>query len=508
MMPILYLLFSAHALFLQQLPTGTQLNVRLSTTIGSFSSKPGMGVSGVVIAPVIKDGRVLIPAGSIVNGKIRSVTRVGYGVRHERAALGLQFDQVVISGSEPISLPAKLAEVDNARERVTSAGVVQGIRSTGSLSYRVSGYVRTALLWDVHAEMAEWAIKSLVVEMPEPEIYYPAGTELTLKLTAPMAVAAEPESPEGSGTLSEDDITDLRSLATSMPRRTRDPENKRLSDITNVLLIGSREEITRAFRTAGWSEAAPATIRARIGCIRAAAEVHGFRSAPMTNLLLNGKDPDMSWQKGLNDVAKRHHIRIWKQPGMWYGQELWLAAATRDVDFAYMRPGRTFTHEIAPIVDHERDKVTNDLVFTACARPLDFTARPDMPRFSHNGTGDPIATDTRVAILQMNSCAGEAVAVENPDEEPTPDHGALSNVARGGKLQRFVRREIMITRNDLLRTNVYYRSFEASRWVVNYVRYRRRKSSEMRVLLADYGPAGSSPAGVPHPPSLAVKTLR
>jgi hypothetical protein len=507
MMPLFYLLFSAHALLFEQLPTGTQLSVRLSTPVGSFSSRPGRPMTGVVIAPVVKDGHVLIPAGSVVTGRVSAVTRVGYGVLHERASLGLKFDELAISGNEVVQLPAKVAEIDNARERVTPAGVVQGIRSTGSISYRVSGYVRTALLWDVHAERAEWAIKSLLVELPEPEIYYPAGTELTLKLTSPLALFSQGEDGSEASPLTDDDLTDLRSLATSMPKRTRDPENHRLSDVTNVLLIGSRDEISHAFRAAGWSEAAPDTIRARIGCIRAAAEVHGFRAAPMTNLLLNGKGPDMSWQKSLNDVSKRHHIRLWKQAGMWYGQELWLAAATRDVDFAYMRPGRTFTHEIAPIVDQERDKVINDLVFTACARPLDLTLRPDLPRFSRNGTGDPIATDTRLAVLQMNTCSAQQASAENADDGPTPDHGASSNIARGGKMQRFVRREIMITRNDFLRTNVYYRSFEVSRWVVNYVRYRRRKSSEMRVLLADYGPAGSSPATGPHSSAL-VKTLR
>ncbi len=289
-----------------------------------------------------------------------------------------------------------------------------------------------------------------------------------------------------------------------MPIRTQDPDNKRPSDLTNVLLIGSREEISEAFRAAGWSEAEPDTIRARILCIRAAAEDHGFKAAPMTTLLLDGVGPDMSWQKGLNDVAKRHHIRIWKQPGLWYGQELWMAAATRDVDFAYMRPGRTFSHEIAPIVDQERDKVANDLIFTSCARPLDLTLRQGMTRFTRNATGDPIATDTRIAVLQMNTCAPRRSFAPTRDGEMRPE----GTPSRGSKLQRFARREVIITRNDFLRTNVYYRSYEASRWVVDYVRYRKRKASEMRALLADYGPAGSSPPVVPHTSGLTLQTVR
>ena len=58
--------------------------------------------------------------------------------------------------------------------------------------------------------------------------------------------------------------------------------------------------------------------------IRAVAELRGDVAAPMSPLLLNGAAPDMSWQKGLNDVSKRHHIRMWREAGTWRGQ--------RDVD--------------------------------------------------------------------------------------------------------------------------------------------------------------------------------
>jgi hypothetical protein len=79
---------------------------------------------------------------------------------------------------------------------------------------------------------------------------------------------------------------------------------------------------------------------------------------------------------------------------------------------------------------------------------------------------------------------------------------------RGGKFQRFIRREIMITRNDFLRTNIYYRSWEGARWTVNYLRNRRKKASEMRTLMADYGHAGSSRSKVPRTTALSVQTVR
>src|SRR5208337_3241836 len=98
--------------------------------------------------------------------------------------------------------------------------------------------------------------------------------------------------------------------------------------------------------------------------------------------------------------------------------------------------------------------------------------------------------DARMVVLQFNGCALPRLSTDTEDAEPL--------VARGSKLQRFARREVLVTRSDFLRTNIYYRSFEVSRWAYEYVRYRRRKASEMRSLQATYGPAGSSSPAAPH----------
>jgi hypothetical protein len=499
MNPLVYLLFSMHTLMLQQIPAGTPIEVRLENSVGSFASKAGDPISAIVIAPVIIHDLEVLPPGSIFSGKVKSVTRVGYGVRHETASLRLEFNKLTLPDGAMLPAATRLVQVENGRENVTSSGLIQGVRSTGSISNRVAGYVKTALLWDVHAEMAEWAIKSMVVSLPEPEIYYPAGTELNINLTKQMTLVSPAEA-DPVDALTDEQIEELRGLVAGMPIRTSDPYNHRPSDPTNVLLIGSREEISQAFRAAGWSEARPDSIRSRIGTIRAAAEIHGFRQAPMTSLLLKGAEADMSWQKGLNDVAKRHHIRIWKQAGTWNGQELWMAAATRDVDFAYLRPGQYFAHEIDAKVDEEREKVAYDLEFTSCASPLMWVARQGMPRFTRNGTGDPMGTDTRMVVMQFNSCATPRLADESEDTRPL--------TARGSKWQRFLRREVLVTRSDLLRSNIYYRSFEVSRWAYRYMRYRQRKAEEMRSLLATYGPAGSSAPAPPHNSTLTVKALR
>src|SRR6202035_1706320 len=119
---------------------------------------------------------------------------------------------------------------------------------------RVSGYIRTALQWEIHAELAEWLIRSLIVELPEPEIYYPPGVELTLTLNRPLFLdpPLNPDQQLGRQ-LPENERAHLAQLVATMPHRTRSPISGRSSDLTNVLFIGSQDKIVNAFDAARWS---------------------------------------------------------------------------------------------------------------------------------------------------------------------------------------------------------------------------------------------------------------
>jgi hypothetical protein len=472
---LLSVLLSITALTSRPVPEGAQLHVRLTTAVGSYASTPGSPISAVLIAPLIVDGETVLQAGSILSGKVKSVTRVGFGVRHETAGLDLEFDRITLLDRETIPISTQVAEVDNGREGVTRDGRIQGVRSTGSLCYRVSGYIRAALQWEIHAALAEWAIRSLIMQLPEPEIYYPAGVELTLTLTQPLLVAAPTNSGEaGAGPLEGDDREELANIVAAIPYRTRAPISGRPSDPTNVLFIGSQHQIAAAFSAAGWTQPGPSSLRDRVTWIRAVAEQRGDVAAPMSLLLLDGSPPDMSWQKGLNDVSKRHHIRLWKAAGTWHGRELWIGAATRDVDFAYMRAGGRLSHKIEEDIDQERDKVAYDLAFSSCASLLDWTDRPNFPGFARNATGDPIVTDGRVVAMDLNDCESPRLSTQTVDTAPLPEHGDM--------LQRFARREILGARNGLIRGNPYWRVFEASRWIVYSIRQRNHRTPEPELL--------------------------
>jgi len=475
MTTLLGLLLSISSLKDRVAPVGAQLHIRLTSTVGSYASTVGSLVSAVLTAPLIAGGEVILPAGSTLSGKVKAVTRVGLGIRHETAGLDLEFGQLALPDSKSLPISARVTEVDNGREHVTPDGHIRGVRSTGSLCYRVSGYIRTLLLWEVHAELAEWAIRSLIMQLPEPEIYFPAGSELTLTLTEALTVSWAVEQRPTIRQLTSAERADLGDSTAAIPCQTYSPASGRLSDLTNVLFLGSHDQIVTAFSAAGWTQAKPPSLRSRVGWIRAAAEQRGYRGGPMSPLLLHGAEPDMSWEKGLNDVAKRHHVRIWKA-GTWHDRELWIGAATRDIDFAYLRPGQTITHKIEENIDHERDKIAYDLAFTSCTNLLDWMEHPSFPRATWNATGDPIATDTRVAVIGIGACPAPRLATSTLDLGPVPAHGR--------RLQRFARREILSARNELLRSNRYWRTYEGSRWLISYMRRRRRRETVLRLIAA------------------------
>jgi hypothetical protein len=461
-----YLLCSAGLLTIREVPAGTRLEIRLTSTVGSYASKAGSPVSAVLIAPVHVGGELLLPAGSILTGTVKSVRRVGLGVLHETAGMSLEFNEIILPDDETLPLTARVIAVDNGHERVEKNGEIGGMRMTSSIAYRVSGYIRMAMMLNIHAELAVWAIKTLVVQVPEPELYFQPGVELSLTLKDPLPARAQRESEDAPRHLSEAEREALDEILAATPSRTMAPTTGRPSDLVNLMFVGSREQISAAFRAAGWVEAAPCNMRSRLKGVRAYVEGRSSASFPMSALLLNDAEADMSWQKDLNDMSKRHHIRIWKQAQMWDGQEVWAAAGTRDIDFAYMHHGKAMTHRIEGNIDQERDKIAYDLAYTSYVDALDWETRSSLPGLTRNGTGDLMSTDRRIAILRLRDCDTPRLSTDTMEMDSIPMHGKMG--------QRLLRREILSMRNDIVRNNVYWRGYEGVRWIVTNVRKRNR----------------------------------
>lgn len=105
---VLLLLTAAVAQTNLSLPAGTALNVKLESTLATFTSKTGDAFSGRVTQPVTMDGKVVIPVGTTVLGR---VTRVSEPRRIAgKPTIGITPETVVLPNGERYALNATLVD--------------------------------------------------------------------------------------------------------------------------------------------------------------------------------------------------------------------------------------------------------------------------------------------------------------------------------------------------------------------------------------------------------------
>jgi hypothetical protein len=81
-----------------ELPEGLKIDSVLQTPLSSRESKPGDRFNVRTAEPVELNGRIIIPAGTIVNGTVTSVTPPKDNL--VKAGIGLSFDTISLGGVE------------------------------------------------------------------------------------------------------------------------------------------------------------------------------------------------------------------------------------------------------------------------------------------------------------------------------------------------------------------------------------------------------------------------
>jgi LssY-like putative type I secretion system component LssY len=386
------LLAAAGMLAAASIPSGTQIQIRLTTALKTATDKANQPFEAVVIAPVVAGGRITMAAGAKVSGHIKAVTAANQA--DDQAVLSLAFDQIS-DGGRKASLAAKLVSVDNARESLDADGKLTGIKASETGSGRMDqGINKVTQKYPGLGDLLN-TVKQTVVKETDANIDYEPGVEMTIELTKALEWTGGASAFNVKAIQPEDVLVRMVSV---QPLRTMSEKPPRPSDITNMILLGSQQQIEAAFEKAGWSTAARLNSMSKLETFRALTEERGYKEAPVSTLLLDGVPPDLVYQKQNDTFAARHHLRIWHRPGKFNGQDIWLCSATHDTGIDFSQQDRTFIHKIDPQVDRERAKVVNDLLFTGVVRGLSLVGR-DVPAGLYNATGDAIETDGGVAVI-------------------------------------------------------------------------------------------------------------
>lgn len=383
------------------LAPGLTLSVRLDGPVYSDRSRTGDPMSATVTYPLCKNGEnveckpgeLIIPPGTKINGTILFAQKAPD--KYSRPRLVLDFSNVIHSDGTRTPLYARVLNVDNARETVQNneiLGIVQPHASTKAT-------VAMAALSAANP-IAGYTIKGVQTVYGlsiRREIAFPAGTDIQIQIVRPSTLKRH-ESWSGWQRLPVD--SQLTQIAAAAPMRTTSKQDAG-SDPTNLIFLGTREQVITAFGEAGWFEADDLNVKSAVKVAQATVRQSGYGSAPMSTLLLDGRPADLTFQKSLNTFARRHHLRIWKLNQKYNGQQVWVAAATHDIETTKSRGATKWNHRIDPHVDRERDWVATDILFAVPAVSYADVDRPAAPRKLGNATGDTIVTDGKISVLQL-----------------------------------------------------------------------------------------------------------
>lgn len=160
-------------------PAGQELDVRLQTALSSETAQAEQRFEATTAVDLTQNGRVLVPAGSIVRGVVTSVKRPG---RIDRVgSLTLSFDQITVRGRNyPIrGMATQVFESQGVREEVGTVGAGAGVGGViGGLLGGVKGAVLGAVI----------GAGGAIAATEGKDIQLPAGSVVRIRLDQAVTV--------------------------------------------------------------------------------------------------------------------------------------------------------------------------------------------------------------------------------------------------------------------------------------------------------------------------------
>lgn len=376
------------------LSIGTKLYLRLETPVSTKSSHLHQDVTTRVVRELASEHGVLVPMGAEVTGKIEKLIPTSRPTDHAR--IRIQFTQLAMPGRPPLNLAAHLTEVENAREMVLPDGTIQGVLDKDAPIGRIDDVLDR--LGSTGSEMEKVGGKPF--GKPDSTIDFPVGTDLVLTLDQPLTLDLAPPASVGTQ-ISPALADDVQKLLVDAPLRASS-KAKKPGDPLNLVVVGSSDQILRAFKEAGWIEASKLGRQTAIGTARAVWDGQGYVNAPVSQLYLYGHVEDWAFEKMLNTFMKRHHLRLWRTPATTAdGRQIWLGASTHDIGLD-VHPG-VVSHAIDPDLDLERDKVGADLMASGLVTAEQLVTRPTPLSEGKTATGGTWRTDGRLMLIELKA---------------------------------------------------------------------------------------------------------
>lgn len=200
-------------------------------------------------------------------------------------------------------------------------------------------------------------------------------------------------------------------LFDQIPRRITDKAGS-VGDMVNFLLIGPVDSVKEAFNSAGWVQVDRTKQDAALHAVLSTLQKQTYLEMPMSELYLFGRVQDFGFARAepVAVVQQRHHLRVWKAPFQFNGQDVWVGAATHDIGFEKDQRNNGVTHKIDPDVDVERDFVGSSLTQGGGIAASTYVLPKDPIQEARTATGGSFHSDGRVLVMQLRNPAPNTTA--------------------------------------------------------------------------------------------------
>src|SRR5271155_5506511 len=113
------------------IPAGTKIPLLLKQAISTRNAREGDSVYAETAFPYVVDNRVIVPAGSYIQGKISRVERAGHG--KGRAEILMHFTSIIYPSGYTVMLPGSVENTPGADDKGVKdeEGTIQQDKDTG-----------------------------------------------------------------------------------------------------------------------------------------------------------------------------------------------------------------------------------------------------------------------------------------------------------------------------------------------------------------------------------------
>lgn len=198
-----------------------------------------------------------------------------------------------------------------------------------------------------------------------------------------------------------------------LPYRVTDkPNGGNEGDLVNFVIVGTKEQVTSAFKAAGWVAADKTDKDAVVSALMATLQKNVYVAVPMSILYLFGRPQDFGYERAeaVMVANERNHFRLWQAPvATPQKQPVWAGAGTHDIGIEKdRRSANAITHKIDQDVDNERDFIGATLQQAGQVEAMSYMTRSKPIKSAKTATGGEIQSDGRVLVIVLKGVSTAA----------------------------------------------------------------------------------------------------